>query len=151
MDVEAAVDDHTSLKQSVLHVDVYRIDQVIRNLIYNAIKNIEETGVITISFVLVDTVTSFNAANHTSEVIGVLRIMVIDDGKGKIHPMILQEFGQIIADAKQSNYETGLGLWICHKIVTLHHGSMRYSSEGHGKGSTFIVELPLFAKVNFVF
>jgi len=77
MDVEAAVDDHVSLKQSVLHVDVYRIDQVIRNLIYNAIKNIEETGVITISFVLVDTVTSFNAANHTSEVIGVLRIMVI--------------------------------------------------------------------------
>ena len=44
----------------------------------------------------------------------------------------------------------GLELWICQKIITLHRGLLRYSSEGRGKGHTFIVELPLFAQVIFI-
>ena len=44
----------------------------------------------------------------------------------------------------------GLELWICQKIITLHRGLLRYSSEGRGKGHTFIVELPLFAQVIYI-
>jgi hypothetical protein len=44
----------------------------------------------------------------------------------------------------------GLELWICQKIITLHRGLLRFSSEGCGKGHTFIVELPLFAQVIYI-
>jgi K+-sensing histidine kinase KdpD len=44
----------------------------------------------------------------------------------------------------------GLGLWICQKIIDLHKGTIRFSSEGHGKGTTFIVELPLFPNVRII-
>jgi len=76
-DVEAAVDDHTSLKRSFLHVDVYRIDQVIRNLINNAIKFTSTTGNVTISFDLVSTELSSISKNYANnDVIGALQIKV---------------------------------------------------------------------------
>ena len=78
-DVEAATtldDDHSSLKQSFLHIDVYRIDQVIRNLINNAIKFTAATGNVIISFDLVSIKKSFNSKNYHSDVIGTLQIKV---------------------------------------------------------------------------
>lgn len=56
-----------------------------------------------------------------------------------------KKYQQIV---NKSNYRCiGLGLWICQKIIDLHKGTIRFSSEGHGKGTTFIVELPLFPNV----
>jgi signal transduction histidine kinase len=79
-DVEAATtlvdDDHSSLKQSFLHIDVYRIDQVIRNLINNVIKFTAATGHVIISFDLVSIEKSFNSTNYHSDVIGTLQIKV---------------------------------------------------------------------------
>ncbi|MCD6052032.1 MAG: hybrid sensor histidine kinase/response regulator, partial [Verrucomicrobia bacterium] len=37
----------------------------------------------------------------------------------------------------------GLGLPICRKIIKLHAGDIKVSSDGRGKGSTFVIELPL--------
>ena len=38
---------------------------------------------------------------------------------------------------------TGLGLYIAKKFVEMHHGEVWVESEGKGKGSSFIVEIPL--------
>ena len=62
--------------------------------------------------------------------------------------VIFKEFGQIDRNTLQQGAGSGLGLWICQKIVILHHGTIRFYSEGLGKGSTFIVELPLYSKVD---
>jgi PleD family two-component response regulator len=37
----------------------------------------------------------------------------------------------------------GLGLAIARQLIDLHHGTVRAESEGHGKGTTFIIVLPL--------
>ena len=71
--------DCTSLEQGFLHVDVYRINQVIRNLIDNAIKFTPPTGSVTISFDLVNTDLALNAKSYTSDVIGALQIQVLHD------------------------------------------------------------------------
>jgi len=71
------IDDHTFLKQSYLHADIYRINEVIRKLINIESKNMLESGIITISFDLVSTDMSFDATHHASDVIGVLQIEVI--------------------------------------------------------------------------
>ena len=65
-----------------MHVDVYRINQLILTLINNAIwkltwKNINESGgTVTISFNVVNTDLSFYATDYNSDVIGVLQIQV---------------------------------------------------------------------------
>lgn len=67
---------HDCLKQSFLHVDASRIDQVIRNIINNAIKCITERRVVTVSFDLVRAEVAFNAASYNSDVIGAIQIKV---------------------------------------------------------------------------
>ena len=62
--------------------------------------------------------------------------------------VIFKEFGQIDKNTLQQGAGSGLGLWICQKIIILHHGTIRFHSDGLGKGSIFIVELPLYAKIN---
>ena len=41
---------------------------------------------------------------------------------------------------------TGLGLSISHAIVTSHNGRIRAESDGSGKGSQFIVQLPAYVQ-----
>lgn len=57
------------------------------------------------------------------------------------------KYQQIVNKSNYHCTDIGLGLWICQKIIDLHEGTIRFSSEGHGKGTTFIVELPLFPNV----
>ncbi|MDE1919073.1 MAG: HAMP domain-containing histidine kinase [Patescibacteria group bacterium] len=47
-------------------------------------------------------------------------------------------------DSQKVNvHSTGYGLFIAKNIVEAHGGTIRAESEGAGKGSTFIVELPI--------
>ena len=75
-DDSEAFKDCSSLEQGFLHVDEYRINQVIRNLIDNAIKFTPPTGSVTISFDLVNTDLALNAKSYTTDVIGALQIQV---------------------------------------------------------------------------
>ena len=74
---------------------------------------------------------------------GICQIFVKDNGIG-----FDQQFAELISKPFQrlhgrSEYDgTGMGLAICRKIVERHGGNIRAESEP-GKGSTFIIRLPV--------
>lgn len=107
--------------------DRHRIDQVITNLLTNAIKYGEGKRIIVTTSSTPTTVT----------------ITVQDHGIGispEYHEKIFQRFERASISAKGIS-GLGLGLYITQQIVHLHGGKIRVESE-LGKGSTFIVELP---------
>jgi len=119
-------------KPTFVDVDPHRLQQVVTNLLDNAIKYTPERGVI-----------SINTNVEGNE--AVLRIE--DNGIGiplDLQPMIFELFTQVerpSADAQG----LGIGLSLVKDIVTMHDGSVQVRSEGPGKGSEFTVRLPLAA------
>lgn len=110
-------------------VDEDRITQVVTNLVSNAINYTPEKGHITV-------VLERTADNKSAE------IRVEDTGVG-IPPDALEHiFMPFYRADNVEAHGTGLGLNITQQIVELHQGQIRVESE-LGKGSTFIVHLPL--------
>jgi signal transduction histidine kinase len=73
-------------------------------------------------------------------------VEVADDGLGISAddlPHVFDLFSQGRMRQYQSNGGLGIGLSIVRTIVRLHGGNVSAHSEGPGKGSTFIVRLPL--------
>ena len=66
-----------TLKKAFLHVDAYRIDQVIRNLISNAVKFTPANNKVIVSFELDEVKNSFHPLSVAEEAVGILRIKVI--------------------------------------------------------------------------
>ena len=71
----------------------------------------------------------------------VIRASFADDGPG-IPPENLGQIFNPFFTTKEVGQGIGLGLSICHSIVTEHGGNIYVESEP-GKGATFIVELPI--------
>lgn len=75
----------------------------------------------------------------------IIEIRIKDSGVG-IPPgelkRIFRRFYRVPSRLTQKTKGTGLGLFIVKSIVKKHGGKIRAESEGEGKGSTFIVELP---------
>ena len=108
--------------------DRNRIEQVLVNLIHNAIKFTPQSGRITIS-----------ARVHDGSVL----TSISDTGIGIPEddlPHIFERFYKV--DKARSGGGTGLGLAIAKHIVQAHGGDIRAESE-EGKGSTFIFSLPI--------
>lgn len=110
--------------------DAVRLQQVLTNLIGNAIKFTPSGGKIAVTL---DT-----SATH-------LRISVSDSGVG-IDPLFLphvfDRFRQADASSTRSAGGLGLGLAIAKQLAELHHGQLSVSSEGVGMGATFTLLLP---------
>ena len=117
----------------ILKVDQIRIEQVIVNLISNAIKYTPLNGKISIS--LIDKQKW-------------VEISIKDTGIGltkKEKEGLFQKFGKIERPSKQLDIEiegSGLGLYISKEIVELHKGEIFAESKGRNKGSTFKIILP---------
>jgi signal transduction histidine kinase/CheY-like chemotaxis protein len=129
---EKQVEIHTDLRESALVLgDPRRLDQVICNLVANAIKFTEPPGRITVLLEHVD--------RH-------IVLSVSDTGVGissAFLPYVFEWFRQ--ADARsRSQSGLGLGLGIVRHIVQLHGGSVRAESPGAGHGATFVVTLPVY-------
>ena len=56
--------------------------------------------------------------------------------------MLFEAFRQIDGSAKRVYEGTGLGLYLCRKLLTLMGGEIRVESE-YGKGSRFLYSMPL--------
>lgn len=122
---------HVQMPQNILPIwgDAYQLEQVLDNLVHNAIQALAESGKqprrVTI------TVTS---ADNT------VRINVVDNGPG-ISPMVLPRIFDPFFTTKEVGRGTGLGLSLVYGIVEKHGGSIRAESE-FGQGATFVVDLP---------
>jgi signal transduction histidine kinase len=110
--------------------DRFRIETVVGNLISNAVK-FGEGKPVEIS------VSSDEHAAH---------LVVTDRGSGisqENQARIFGKFERAVPDRHYGGF--GLGLWIARQIVEAHGGTIRVASEA-GRGSSFLVDLPLHAQ-----
>lgn len=111
--------------------DAGRLQQVVWNLIANAIKFTPSGGRIEVR------VERSDAA---------LQLCVSDSGAGisaDFLPFIFDRFRQADSTSTRAHGGLGLGLAIVRHLVELHGGSVRADSAGLGKGATFTIRLPL--------
>jgi len=111
--------------------DAGRLQQVLWNLLTNAIKFTPRGGRV---HVVLERVNSH------------LELNVTDTGEGiepEFLPHVFERFRQANASTTRRFRGLGLGLSIVKHLVELHGGSVRVKSPGKGKGSTFILTLPL--------
>jgi PAS domain S-box-containing protein len=117
----------------VIVADPTRIQQVIWNLLNNAVKFTPRGGKVEVS-----------ARRTASQV----QISVTDSGEGidsQFLPHIFEPFRQAESPQTRVHGGLGLGLSIVRYIAEAHGGTVSAESEGRGKGSTFTVTLPVRA------
>jgi PAS domain S-box-containing protein len=111
--------------------DPGRLHQVFWNLVSNAVKFTPRGGRVQ---VLLERVNSH------------VEVSVIDTGEGidpQFLPHVFDRFRQADASTTRRHGGLGLGLAIVKQLVELHGGSVHVKSPGKGKGTTFVVALPL--------
>ncbi len=127
---------------SPVFADPDRIQQVITNLLGNAIKFSPRGGVITVR-------TEPFHGRRTGDAAQWVRVSVIDEGPGiapKDREIIFERFRQISTDTLRNKTKgTGLGLPICRKIVAHYGGSIRVEDAPKG-GCVFSFTLPCGGK-----
>jgi signal transduction histidine kinase/ActR/RegA family two-component response regulator len=111
--------------------DASRLQQVVWNLLANAIKFTPSGGRIEVKV---------ERAGRN------LQIRVSDAGQGidtDFLPFIFDRFRQADGTTTREHGGLGLGLAIVRHLVELHGGTIKADSAGKGKGATFIINLPL--------
>jgi len=122
-------------RDTAVVADRLRFKQILYNLTSNAVKFTPEEGRVWI---------------ETAMEGEILTISVGDTGIGIAvgeQEAIFEEFHQVASARKLAPAGAGLGLAITRKLVRLHGGDVRVESE-MGKGSRFLVSLPVAAKSN---
>lgn len=118
-------------ESSFIWADATRLQQIITNLISNAIKFTPSGGSVEID---------------SSNVRTKWRLQVKDSGLGiepEFLPYVFERFRQEDSSTSRRHGGLGLGLSIVRNLTELHNGTVRATSAGRGKGSTFEVSLPL--------
>jgi len=120
-------------EELTLNADPLRLSQILSNLLTNAAKYTDPAGHINLSGGVQN---------------GTLCLSVKDDGIG-IAPQaltrIFEMFSQIDGTAARSEGGLGIGLALVKGLLDLHSGTIEARSDGLGRGSEFVVRLPLTA------
>jgi signal transduction histidine kinase/CheY-like chemotaxis protein len=123
---------HTPHKPVLIYADGVRVDQILTNVLSNAVKYTPEGGHVTVS------------VDDPRDGYAVVRIK--DDGVG-IDPERIDAIFELFAQAEnaigRAQGGMGIGLALVRNLVELHNGTVIARSDGPGKGSEFEVQLPL--------
>jgi PAS domain S-box-containing protein len=114
-----------------VELDTQRFIQVLNNLVNNAIKFTHRGGNVWLTATVDKT--------H-------LVLYLKDDGIGiapDLLPKIFDAFTQAASAGSGRGAGIGIGLSVVKEIVTLHQGTIEVRSEGPGKGTEFVVRIPL--------
>ena len=120
----------------VIDVDPTRFVQILSNLLHNAAKFTNHGGSVRISA----------AITQPADAKPQVSISVIDSGIGmspELLPRVFDLFTQ--GETRSSQPGLGIGLALARRLVELHDGRLDARSEGHGRGSEFVIQLPLAA------
>lgn len=111
--------------------DPLRMEQVVWNLLNNAVKFTPTGGTVTVKLAARD---------------GHAHLVVADTGQGiepKFLPHVFEIFRQADATISRRHGGMGIGLALVQQLINLQGGSVSASSAGAGRGSEFTVKLPL--------
>jgi len=111
--------------------DATRLQQVLWNLVHNAIKFSEDGGRVEI----------YVRRDGDS-----MQLVVKDDGRGisaEFLPYVFERFRQQDGSTTRSAFGLGLGLSIAKHLVELHGGTIAAHSAGSRQGATFIARIPV--------
>ena len=123
--------------------DTQRLQQVVSNLLTNAVKFTPAGGTVRLRLSAV-ALTDSPSPNY-------VQITVSDTGKGisaEFLPYVFDRFRQADGSITRADSGLGLGLAIVRHLVELHRGTVRAESPGEGLGATFTVMLPLKQRRN---
>jgi signal transduction histidine kinase len=122
---------YQSDKDIWVYVDKIRFNELIINIIENGIKYGRENGSVIIS----------GEKNDDTSV----QIKIVDNGIGMTTEQLQQVFRDFYrVNQQHSTYESsGLGMSICKRIIEKHGGTIHCESEGLGKGTAVILNLPI--------
>jgi CheY-like chemotaxis protein/C4-dicarboxylate-specific signal transduction histidine kinase len=118
----------------IAEVDEVRLSQVTQNLLHNAAKYTPEGGTIELS-----------ARREDTEIL----ISVKDSGIGMTSELLSSAFDlfkQADQGLDRAQGGLGVGLTLVQRLMHLHGGTVQARSEGPGRGSEFILRLPLRAE-----
>ncbi len=118
-------------KDMIVEGDVLRLESVIQNLLDNAVKYSPEGGTIHVKL----------TTNQDKAILS-----ISDEGIGipaEAVPLLFKRFYRALNATDEHYGGLGLGLFIVKETLALHGGTVSVTSE-EGKGSTFVISLPLF-------
>jgi signal transduction histidine kinase/ActR/RegA family two-component response regulator len=118
-------------EHATLRGDGDRLQQVVWNLLTNAVKFTPKGGEIWVSLQRIDSD---------------MQLVVKDSGVGiapDFLPHVFESFRQSDSSASRVHGGLGVGLSIAKHLIDLHGGSIEAQSEGTGRGATFVVRLPV--------
>jgi signal transduction histidine kinase len=107
--------------------DAHRLQQVIWNLLTNAMKFTPSGGEVRVGL-------TSNGRTTT--------LTISDNGTGVDAAFLPHMFDQFVRGGEDDS-GLGLGLWISRQIIELHGGTISAESEGRGRGTTIRIELPV--------
>ncbi len=127
------VERHLDREAARVMGDASRLQQVVWNLVSNAVKFTPKDGRVKVTL---------TRADRTIE------LSVSDTGEGipkEFLPFVFEPFRQADNSPMRTHGGLGLGLSIARQLVELHGGNIEAESDGPGLGARFVVRLPVAA------
>jgi signal transduction histidine kinase/ActR/RegA family two-component response regulator len=119
----------------VVSGDANRLQQVIWNLVSNAVKFTPSGGHVNLSLCRLDSA---------------IEIRIVDTGQGisgSFLPYVFDRFRQADSTTTRQHGGLGLGLAIARHLLEIHGGTITAESSGEGQGATFTIRLPLLDRI----